>query len=205
MPKNTGIKFTDRLFKGMQDIARLYKVNIVGGDLSQTQKLVLDVSMLGLVETKALVLRSGAKAGDIIFVTGSLGGSIYGKHLRFTPRLKEARYLVSKFSVHAMIDISDGLAQDLGHIVRESRVGARIYQERVPMSKDCANIEDALYSGEDFELLFTLSAKDAAKLLKLRPREYSAIGEVVEKKYGLKSVDNKGRVKLLRPEGFKHF
>jgi len=205
MPKSTGVKFTDRLFKGMLDIARLYKVNIVGGDLSRSQKLVLDVSMLGLVEVKHLVLRRGAKAGDIILVTGSLGGSIQGRHLRFTPRLKEARYLVSKFPVHAMIDISDGLVQDLGHIARESGVGVRIYQERVPMSKDCVNIEDALYSGEDFELLFTLSAKNAAKLLRLKPWEFTAIGEVVERKYGLKSVDNKGRVKLLRPKGFRHF
>jgi thiamine-monophosphate kinase len=205
MPKSIGTKFIDRLFKGMLDITRLYKVNIVGGDLSRTQKLVLDVSMLGLVETKHLVLRSGAKAGDVILVTGSLGGSIHGKHLRFTPRLIEARYLVSKFSVHAMIDISDGLAQDLGHIVKESGVGARIYQGRIPMSKDCANIEDALYSGEDFELLFTVSRKDAEELLRAKPREFTAIGEVVEKKYGLKSVDSKGRVKLLRPKGFRHF
>jgi thiamine-monophosphate kinase len=205
LPKNTGTGFIDRLFKGMLDIARLHKLNIVGGDLSRSESLVIDVSMLGLVEPKRLVLRSGAKAGDVILVTGSLGGSIHGKHLCFSPRLKEARYLVSRFRLHSMIDISDGLIQDLRHIVKESSVGARIYQQRIPMSEDCANIDDALYSGEDFELLFTLSPKDAEKLLRTRPGEFTAIGEVVEKKYGFKAVDDKGREKPIRFNGFRHF
>jgi thiamine-monophosphate kinase len=135
LPKETSIDFADKLFKGMLDIAKKFKINIVGGDLSHAGQLVIDVSMLGIVEKKYLVLRNGAKVGDIIFVTGSLGGSIQGKHLKFTPRLKEARYLVKNFKVNSMIDISDGLAQDLGHILGQSKVGAIIYEDLIPRDK----------------------------------------------------------------------
>lgn len=205
MPKNTSLGFVDKLFKGMLVVAKEYKINIAGGDLSRANKLTIDVSMLGVVEKKNLVLRSGAKTGDFIFVTGSLGGSIYGKHLKFIPRIKEARFLVKNFKVNAMIDISDGLAQDLGHILEQSKAGAIIYENLIPLSKEARGLKDALYSGEDFELLFTLPRNEARKLLAKNPDDFTLIGEVVDKKYGLRLIDKRNHEKIIQTGGFQHF
>ncbi len=205
MPKNTSVEFVDRLFKGMLGIAREYNINIVGGDISSAGQLIIDVSMSGIVEKKYLTLRSGAKIGDIIFVTGELGGSIQGKHLRFKPRLKEARFLAKNFKVNAMIDISDGLAQDLGHILEESSKGAVIYEDLIPLSKAARGLHDALYMGEDFELLFTLSPKEAKKLYNKKLPVFKPIGEITDKKYGLRLVDRHGRERVIALRGFRHF
>jgi len=161
--------------------------------------------MLGLVEKRFLALRSGAKNGDIIFVSGSLGGSIRGRHLKFTPRLKEARFLVKGFKVNAMIDISDGLIQDLGHILKESKVGAIIYEDLIPLSQEARNLDEALYMCEDFELLFTLSRQDAKKLIQRKLAKFKPIGEIVDKKYGLRLINKRGREKIIKPRGFQHF
>ena len=205
MPKETSVEFLDRLFKGMADIAGKFKINIVGGDLSRARQLTIDVSMLGVVEKKRLVLRSGAKNGDIIFVTGKLGGSIKGKHLKFIPRVKEARLLVKNFKVNAMIDISDGLSQDLAHVLKASNCGAVLYESLIPISREAKGLSDALHSGEDFELLFTVAHGQAKKLFKKNYLHCWPIGEITEKKYGLALIDKKGREKTIRPEGFRHF
>lgn len=205
LPKNTSVNFIDKLIKGMFHFAKKYGINIVGGDLSRARQLTIDVSMLGIVEKKNLALRSGAKIGDIIFVTGKLGGSILGKHLRFTPRLKEARFLVKNFRVNSMIDISDGLTQDLGHILEASSSGAIIYEDLIPISKEARNLNDVLYWGEDFELLFTVSAYEAKKLYRKKLTGFKPIGEIVDKKYGLRLVDKRGRNKIIKPKGFRHF
>ena len=205
IPKNTALKFVDRLFKGIQDICREYKINIVGGDLSSSRKIVIDVSMLGLVEKKNLALRSSAKAGDLIFVTGQLGGAILGKHLKFTPRLREARFLAGRFKVNAMMDISDGLAQDLTHILEKSKVGAVLYEGLIPLSRKARNLSDALKSGEEFELLFTLSFEEAKRLIKRGISDFKPIGEIVEKKYGFKLIYNSGKIEDVDLKGFTHF
>jgi thiamine-monophosphate kinase len=205
LPKNTSVDFIDKLNKGMFHFAKKYGINIVGGDISRARQLTIDVSMLGIVEKKNLALRNGAKIGDIIFVTGKLGGSILGKHLRFTPRLKEARFLVKNFRVNSMIDISDGLTQDLGHILEESSAGAIIYEDLIPISKQARNLNDALYWGEDFELLFTVSAYEAKKLYRKKLTGFKPIGEIVDKKYGLRLVDKRSRDKIIKPKGFQHF
>ena len=205
VPKNSSLEFIDKLIKGMFHFARRYGINIVGGDLSCSRQLTINVSMLGIVEKKNLILRSGAKIGDIIFVTGKLGGSILGKHLSFTPRIKEARFLVKNFRVNSMIDISDGLTQDLGHILEESLKGAIIYEDLIPISKQARNLHDALYWGEDFELLFTVSAYEAKKLYRKKLTGFKPIGEIVDKKYGLRLVDERGKEKIIKPKGFRHF
>jgi len=205
LPGNTAIKFIDKLFQGMLDISRKYKVNIVGGDLSRSPKIIIDVSMLGQVEKKRLTLRSKALQGDIIFVTGPLGGSILGKHLNFTPRLNEARFLSRNFKINAMIDISDGLAQDLGHILNQSNCGAVIYEDLIPLSKEADGLSAALNGGEDFELLFTLSRKEAGKLLKVKRPRFRPIGEIMAKDYGFKLIDKQKRALNVRPKGFQHF
>ncbi len=205
LPKNFTVGKVDALAKGLIDLAKEYKINIVGGDISRADKLTLDVSMLGEVEKKYLVLRNGAKVADIIFVTGSLGGSILEKHLKFTPRLKEARFLVKNFRINSMIDISDGLVQDLGHILKESRVGAVIYEKLIPKSRQAKDLKDCLYSGEDFELLFTVSPKIAKKLQNKKSMRFSAIGQIVDKKFSLKLVDKNGLRRIIEPKGFCHF
>jgi thiamine-monophosphate kinase len=205
LPGNTSVRFIDKLFQGMLDISRKYKVNIVGGDLSRSSKIIIDVSMLGQVKKKYLTLRSKAAPGDIIFVTGALGGSILGKHLKFTPRLNEAKFLSLNFKVNAMIDISDGLAQDLGHILNQSNCGAVIYEDLIPLNKGAAGLSDALNGGEDFELLFTLSRKEAGKLLKVKRAHFSPIGEIMPKDYGFKLIDKNKRQVGIKPKGFRHF
>lgn len=205
MPKNTSRRYVDRLFKGMLDIAKNYKINISGGDLSRARQLTIDVSMLGIVEKKKLVLRNGAKIGDAVFVSGSLGGSLRGGHLRFSPRIKEARFLADNFRINAMIDISDGLMQDLSHILKESHTGAVIHEDLIPLSDEARNLDEALFMGEDFELLFTLANGEAKKLLKKNTSCFKPIGEIVDKKYGLRLIDRKGREKVIRPRGFRHF
>jgi thiamine-monophosphate kinase len=205
MPKNTPVGSIDKILKGMINLAGKYNVNIVGGDLSRAKHLTIDVSMLGIVEKKYLCLRSGARIGDIIFVTGELGGSIRGKHLCFTPRLKEARFLVENFKVNSMIDLSDGLSQDLGHILEQSKAGAVIYEGLIPVSRQARNLEEALFMGEDFELLFTLSRKETKRFSKEDFSIFKPIGEIVEQKYGLRLVDKRNKEKIVRPGGFRHF
>jgi len=203
--RNTSVEFIDRLLKGMRVLAKKYHINLAGGDISRVEKLTIDVSMLGIVKKKNLILRSGAKAGDIIFVTGELGGSILGKHLKFTPRVKEAGFLVENFKLNAMIDISDGLAQDLNHILKESSAGATIYADLIPLSKQARGLNDALYAGEDFELLFTMPLCQAKRLFARDAHNFKPIGEITHKKYGLRLVDGKGRIKAIKPKGFRHF
>jgi thiamine-monophosphate kinase len=200
----TKVEEVDRIYKGLNLIAREFKVNIVGGDISKAPKLTIDVSLLGEVEKKNLVLRSGARSGDIIFVTGSFGGSIKGKHLRFIPRLKEARYLVSNFKINSMIDASDGLRCDLGHILEESKVGAVIYEDLVPVSPWAGSLKNAFCDGEDFELIFTVGLKDARKL-KSSGREFIPIGEIVAQKFGVTLVDKKIKQKKIKLCGYTHF
>ncbi|MFY9402776.1 MAG: thiamine-phosphate kinase [Candidatus Omnitrophota bacterium] len=205
LPKTTSLKFVDALFKGIRDTCREYKINIIGGDLSSSNRIVIDVSMFGLVKKSNLALRSKAKLRDLIFVTGSLGGSIKGKHLNFTPRVKESLFLSKNFKINSMIDISDGLTQDLGHILRQSNKGAFIYEGLVPLSKQARGLNDALTSGEEFELLFTLSQREARRLVKSKDRRFNLIGEVVDKKYGFKLIYNSGKIKDLKQKGFSHF
>jgi thiamine-monophosphate kinase len=186
-------------------LAREFKVNIVGGDISRSLRLTIDVSMTGLVEKKYLVLRNGASVGDFIFVSGALGGSISGKHLTFIPRVKEARFLAENFKINSMIDISDGLAQDLGHILEQSCAGAVIYADLIPRAHASVSLEDALYSGEDFELLFTMPRKEAGKLIALRPGVFHPIGYITDKKSGLRLIDRNCRERVIIPRGYKHF
>ncbi|MFH1198992.1 MAG: thiamine-phosphate kinase [Candidatus Omnitrophota bacterium] len=205
IPKNMPVEIIERISQGMFDLAKVYKINIVGGDISRSENLVIDVSMIGEVEKRRLVLRSGAKKGDIIFVSGELGGSIRGKHLSFTPRLKEARVLVNKFKINSMIDISDGLTQDLMHILKESKKGAVIYEDLIPVSLDARGLEEALSMGEDFELLFSASKQEARKIMKLKTHNFYAIGEILGQSLGFNIVDKVKRQKPLRPKGFRHF
>jgi len=165
IPKNLSIKFITEIYQGINNTAKAFNVSIVGGDTIKSDKIIINIAMLGLVEKKYLVTRDGAKPGDWIFVTGPLGDSFKsGRHLNFMPRLAQARFLVEKFLPHAMMDISDGLSGDLNHILKASKVGARLNFDAIPKNKG-ASLNQALNDGEDFELLFTLSENKAKSLM----------------------------------------
>lgn len=196
-----------QLYRGIEKCARGFGVCVVGGDTVRSSRTIVNVTLTGETGRKEVVFRDGAKIGDGVFVTGPLGGSLKSKrHLRFTPRVEEARFLVTKFKPTAMIDISDGLAADLGHIMRESGVGAELAVDDIPVHRG-ASLKQALYDGEDFELLFTLPQKTAERLRKLRPAKWKfyEIGRIVEKKRGLCLIDGKGRLRPLAVKGYTHF
>lgn len=210
LPKGLSVEFVDGIYDGINSLGRCFDVKIIGGDTNSSKVLVIDVAVLGFVEPNRLITRSGAKVGDIICVTGALGGSYKsGRHLKFVPRLKEARALVKNYKINSLIDLSDGLSTDLNHIAKESKVGACIYKELIPISKDASSFDAALNEGEDFELLFTLPVTEARRLATKKlsgiKLPITQIGEVVDKKIGVKIIDRFSRVKELKPKGFEAF
>lgn len=204
-PARQAKEFISGFYKGAVALAGKFKTDIVGGDLSSSEKIIVDVSMIGEVLKKNLALRSGAKTNDILFVSGKLGGSIYGRHLRFTPRLKESAYLVNNYDVHAMLDISDGLSLDLSRLCRASKIGAVIYEELIPLSKEAKRFSEALDMGEDFELLFSLSLKDARRLIQSGNKSFKAIGEIRPPREGIKIVGKDSISRELTAGGYQHF
>lgn len=205
LPKDKTYNFIKQLYRGINCWAKRFKIDIVGGDISRSNKLVIDISMTGLVEKDNLVLRSGAEKDDIIFITGRLGNIAKMKHLTFKPRLEEGRYLVQNYEINSMIDISDGLALDLSHILKQSNVGAIVYEKLLPLDKGCSDIRKALYMGEEFELLFSLSVKEANRLIASGQKIYSAIGQITDRRNGMKLIDRNCKEKALRPLGYCHF
>ena len=152
------------LYAGLRRAARRFGVSIVGGETSRSPgPAFISVALTGEVERARCVTRSGGRVGDILYVTGRLGGSLAGKHLDFIPRLVEARWLTGNFSIRAMMDLSDGLAADLPRLAKASGCGFEIAKENVPRSRGCTVVQ-ALGDGEDFELLFAIRPSDAARL-----------------------------------------
>ena len=173
----------------------------------------MSVALVGTVDKNKCVKRSGAMPGDAIFVTGELGGSIQGKHLDFEPRIEQAQWLVEHFAIHAMIDISDGLAGDLRHITNSSHTGAELLADAIPTS-DAARkgtkppIQAALEDGEDFELLFTIPARQAVPLLDAWKLQFpglklSCIGKITKNSgFILREGD---RIRNIQEHGYTHF
>jgi thiamine-monophosphate kinase len=196
------------------ECAEAYGVCLVGGDVTGTAgPLVVNVALLGEVMADRAVLRGGARAGDALLVTGSLGGSLLGRHLRIQPRADEGITLARDYHATAMIDISDGLARDLYHILDESGVGARVEATAIPVSGDAVRmaetsgrtaLEHALGDGEDFELLFTLAERDAARLLADQPFDVrvARIGSITDA--GAVLVLEDGREEALARTGWEH-
>jgi len=207
VPGSLDLKYIDALYKGIRMVAKKFKIDLVGGDTVSSKKIIINIALIGEVEKKRVVLRSGAMEGDVIFVTGSIGGSLKGRHLGFTPRLKEARFLTKNFKVHSMIDVSDGLIADLGHILESSRVGAVIYEKDIPVSKDAEGFTSAIKEGEDFELIFTMPMAASRMLLDAWPfrTRLSRIGEVCKGRSDLHIVTRSGKKKKITPVGYTHF
>ncbi|MBT9137589.1 MAG: Thiamine-monophosphate kinase [Syntrophomonadaceae bacterium] len=168
----TSVTFVNEVYRGIKKVAARFAVAIVGGDTARSPEgMMINISLLGEVTEKFLVHRSGAKAGDEIFVTGHLGATaaarLAGKHIPTLPLINEGREIIKKFKPTSMIDISDGLSSDIMHICEASRVGAKIYEEAIPISDETritakkigkAPLKLALEGGEDYQLLFTAAA-----------------------------------------------
>jgi len=239
---DTSVEFIDQLVDGMKEEAKLFEVNMAGGDTVRSPLgIVINITLIGEVEADLIVKRSTAKPDDLIMVTGELGGSAAGLillleekkyssvplniaeevksiHLSPVPRVKEGRIIARKKLATAMIDISDGLASDLTRICEVSAVGAKVYASKVPIllaAKEVGKLikrnplDLALYGGEDYELLFTISPQKAGDNIKLLEKELgtkiSIIGEIRERQEGIKLEDLAGRVSDLQPKGYNHF
>lgn len=208
------------IYSGINRLAREHDVALVGGETTTNPAgIFISVAMLGTVPRTRCVRRSGARAGDAIFVTGDLGGSLAGRHLDFEPRLVEARWLAEHFPPHAMIDLSDGLASDLRHVLQASGVGAELLSTAIPISRAARvaakagshakpALLGALTDGEDFELLFTLPSRDAVPLLDSWKAQFpklrlSCIGKIIAGE-GILLRDKQG-VRPLTAHGYVHF
>ena len=214
---NTNIKedYIEAVYTGLKNCAAQYDVNIVGGETTTLPRFTLSVSLLGKVKNP--IMRTGSNIGDAIFVSGELGGSITGHHLNFIPRIAESQWLTDSFNIHAMIDLSDGLASDLRHILT-THTGAEILTSSLPIRRAArenaqANPSSktallaALTDGEDYELLFTVSPKDAITVLddwkKQFPNTYlKCIGKIIDQA-GIHLRDENG-TKPLTLHGYDH-
>ena len=220
LPPNFAPPVIEALYEGLNSLARRHEVAIVGGETTTNpERMLISVALLGWVGRGKSVLRSGAEVGDALFVTGELGGSMAGKHLEFEPRLVEARWLAQQFSIHAMIDLSDGLAGDLPHILKASRVGAELLSTSIPITRAArlqAKAESsakppllaALTDGEDFELLFTVASREAVPLLDAWKRQFpqlalTCIGKITANQ--TITIRDKQGVRPLTVHGYDHF
>ncbi len=214
LPAGFGTGPARELVRGMLRCARQFRLSLVGGDLTATTgPLALAVTMLGHTGDCPPILRSGAQVRDAVLVTGALGGSRLGRHLHVTPRLDEGLALNRRYRPHAMIDVSDGLAIDLHHVLDESRVGAVLRADAIPIAPDAVRaaevsgrspLDHALGDGEDYELLFTMDESTAARLLADQPFDVAVtrIGEIVAA--GATLVLPDGAHTKLRPSGWEH-
>jgi thiamine-monophosphate kinase len=211
IPRNARQAWIKRLLAGLERTARKFDTAVVGGDVATHQgRLAINVALLGETRDLKPVRRNGAKVGDAIAVTGPLGGSILGKHLRFTPRVREGVALNRRFELHAMIDLSDGLSTDLRHLCEESRAGAILYEDRIPVTPEARRlarkdkrspIEHALSDGEDYELLFALPRIEAVRVEKARLG--TVIGEVAAVD-GVYLKEGSGRLREIERQGWEH-
>jgi thiamine-monophosphate kinase len=204
LPIGTSLDYAKELYLGIKEAADPYYCAIVGGDTASWDgKLVVTVSILGRSAEVEPVTRSGAKVGDGIFVTGTLGGSILGRHLNFEPRIFLAREIAKKKRAHAMIDLSDGLSRDLRHICEQSEVGAILDASLIPIHEDAralakqtgkSPLDHALNDGEDYELLFTGPQP--------LPKEFIRIGQITEQPGIFLEID--GAQQHLEARGWEH-
>jgi thiamine-monophosphate kinase len=198
VPADESVRRLRAIYRGMERAADRYGVNLVGGETTLAQQLFLNVALLGECRGHRPVLRSGAKAGDSIFVTGRLGATQARRHLAFEPRLAEGCWLAQHGMASALMDLSDGLGADLPRLAEASRVDFRIDPETIPLAPG-ATLQMALNDGEDYELLFTTSSYHAKTLKKKWPFKtpLHCIGVIRPR-----------RRKSARPElahGFDHF
>jgi thiamine-monophosphate kinase len=202
LPKGVGDAYAKELFLGMKEAGEAFAAPIVGGDTSSWPgKLVVTVTILGRSDGVMPITRNGARPGDMIFVTGTLGGSLLGRHMTFLPRVSEGRRLAQLRNVTSMIDLSDGLSRDIRHICQGSGVGAVIDASKIPVHDDAIEmrrdghspLEHALHDGEDYELLFTSPILQG---------NYRQIGTIIDRPHIL--LEQNGTQTPLEPKAWEH-
>jgi thiamine-monophosphate kinase len=198
-PPRIWVKRVQGIYHGLAKLADEFEVRIVGGETSRGDQLSITVSLIGYVPTRKWITRSAARAGDVLYVTGRLGGSIRGRHLRFQPLVKESSIIAKKLKPTAMMDLSDGLAKDLPRMARASGLGWNLWLDQIPITAGCS-LSQALNDGEDYHLLFatspTLKKQALLECQALCPGvKFHAIGELTrDEKTG-----------LLETGGWDHF
>jgi thiamine-monophosphate kinase len=215
-------KWIEGFFQGLLHLARRYKVQLAGGDISSAQQIMADIVVLGTAPTGKAILRSSARPGDHIYVSGKLGASAAvlrqlsaGKRARAAksdshfypqPRLEIGQWLRQHKAATSMIDLSDGLSVDLAHICKESRVSARIEAATIPVA-ETSSLELALHGGEDYELLFT-----AAPHTKLPPliagvpiTRIGVVRKLTNYSPAIQILRQNGSVHTLEQHGWEHF
>ena len=215
-PAETQVEWAESVYRGAAWLASRFGLAIIGGDTTAGPVRELHVFGVGRVPAGKAVLRSGAKPGEVLYVTGFLGGSLAGRHLSFEPRVVEGRWLREGGWATAMLDISDGLVVDLERLLESSGVGAVVRADQVPVSEDARAMKNgrraldhALGDGEDYELLFTVPADKAADFEAAWMKSFNllctAIGHITDKADGLIIQNATGN--NVRPfhEGYEHF
>jgi thiamine-monophosphate kinase len=192
VPAQMPVQRLEDLYRGMIDCLQVHGGQLVGGETTRAGEgagLWITVSAVGVVKKNRLLLRSTARVGDRVFVTGKLGGSLAGKHLEIQPRVEQALWLAERGWATAMMDLSDGLAKDLPRLAKASACGYEIDFSRLPCTEGCG-IEQAMKDGEDYELLFTVSAEKAAELpvqwiMAFPDLLLSEVGKIIEQGKGM--------------------
>lgn len=229
LPEGPTEKFIDELYQGLTEECNLYDIDIIGGNTARSNQFIIDLFLIGEVSPRNLLLRSGAKVGDLVLVTGTLGDSAAGlkllqnfqlniperdkkrlifRHLTPTPRIKEGMIIGKSKKATSMIDISDGLSSDLGHICDESQVGVKLFTDKIPVYGS-VKIDLALNGGEDYELCFTVPAKYVSdisqKLKKETATNVTIVGEIIPFLQGRWLIDGAGKKLPLMAKGWDHF
>lgn len=245
LPKDTKVVYVDEIYGGIKEQSKKFNIDIVGGNTALSKdKIFIDLFLVGEIKPDLLLLRSGAKPDDKILVTGNLGDSSAGlkiienqdlkledikfekkyktklkqAHLSPNPRLLESRIIAKSNFANSMMDISDGLSSDLAKICEASNVGAIIWEEKIPVSKETlafaksigkSPFNFALRGGEDYELLFTIPKENVEIIIKKIQREtktkVTEIGEIKDRKFGIKIVKTNGEMTPLNTYGWNHF
>ena len=199
--QQTKVAWVLALYRGLRRAANRFKVSIVGGETSNTQgPIAISVSVIGFVEKRRAASRRGGKPGDDLFVTSRLGGALKQKHLKFVARIAESRWLTKNFSIHAMMDLSDGLGADLPRLARASKVGFDIEPENLPVASG-ATIDNAISEGEDYELLFAVSRRDRNRLEREWRRNFPELSLTRIGSLNRKSATSNRKL----PRGYVHF
>jgi thiamine-monophosphate kinase len=220
LPRNgagglTALELAIELYRGMLPLAAQFDLAIAGGDTNTWDgPLAISITAIGRVGARGPMLRSGARPGDHILVTGALGGSILGRHLRVEPRVREALLLHEQYELHAGMDVSDGLALDASRMAAASGCGVALRLDAVPISEDAKRlaattgrpaIEHALGDGEDFELLITAAPDVAEQIVRDQPLRVSVTGiGMCVAEQGLWDIDHAGELRSLPAIGYQH-
>ncbi len=220
LPKNLEINFVEQMYSGMWKTCEKYSIEVIGGNMTHSKQIFVSVTITGDIDKKNLCLRSNAKHGDYIFVSGPLGNGRAGlrlfqenvegfnkvrkTYLEPKARLKNALKLAPH--INSMIDISDGLASDIKHICEQSKCGAIIYKDKIPIKDEVRQIaktlgEDeynyALFGGEDFQLVYTVSKDNIDKI------NGFLVGEIIEGD-NVKVLSEAGKI-IINKKGYDHF